>query len=861
MKNKSDYDTPTMAGSASIGIEQEVKVHKSNRHRKNDDLMVVQPDPFEGCHFISPRLEHGPASGAPRLWTLFRLTKDVRTAVLSITALGVLKASINGVPVSGDVLAPGWTDYRFRLLYSQYDVTSLLKRGDNLIDVLLGNGWYRGQLGRPSRRDFYGERLGLLACLHITFVDGQNLTIGSDDTWQASSTSIAADDLYDGCVVDYRREERILGTEIIEIDKHILEKQSFPGIAITETLEPCDISRRHDGSIIVDFGQNIAGWVQLQIHNPVRDQKITVRHAEVLEHGFLSLRPLRSAKATDVYCLSGPENTKLEPIFTFHGFRYISIEGLNEADLEFARAFVVGSHMRRTGWFSCSASLLNKLHENVVWSMRGNFVGIPTDCPQRDERLGWTADIQIFAPTATFLFDCTNLLESWLRDLAVGQLPDGSVPVIIPDIYRRESVATAGWGDAAAVVPWVLYRQTGRTDILLRQFDSMLRWIERALSAAGPDLIWSGGHQYGDWLDPTAPPDDPAAAMTDRDMVATACLYRTLGIVADIADVLEQYNETKRLSSLKDRLFERFQAVFVTSDGRLISESQAAYAIAISYGLLHPRQKQVAGDRLADLVRKAAFTIGTGFLGTPVILDALTITGHHHVAMRLICQTECPSWLFPVTMGATTMWERWDSMLPDGKVNPGEMTSFNHYAFGAVADWMHRHLAGLRMESVGWRSFSVTPALWSGLEFAEARFASPSGMIEARWKYRDNHLDVVVIVPDGVTAEVCLPGETIEFSAGRHRLSRIVPPPIEAGLGLQPMTTRQAIDHELVWNRVKGAVGHFRPNWDEKTLARVAWSYFDMPLADLSRCVGLSIPTTDEAALRRMLEEIQQTCS
>ncbi|MBM7049207.1 alpha-L-rhamnosidase [Rhizobium lusitanum] len=861
MKNTSDHDMPIFAGNPDPSNGQAAVADKHDACRQADTATAAKPDPFDGCHVISPRLEHDLSSGAPRFRKEFTLDREVRSAVLSITALGLFRANINGTPVSEDVIAPGWTDYRYRLLYSQYDVASLLKQGRNYIDVLLGNGWYRGQLGRPARRDLYGPRLGLLAALEVTFADGQTIAIGSDDTWQASSTAIAADDLYDGCVIDYRRHERLLGTDTIDIDRTILKMQSFAGIAVTETLAPVEIIRQQDGSIIIDFGQNIVGWVKLQIRNPSRDRNITVRHAEVLEHGALSTRPLRAAKATDSYYLSGPENTTLEPAFTFHGFRYIGVEGLQEDELEEVQAIVVGSAMRRTGWFSCSDPMLNRLHENVVWSMRGNFLGIPTDCPQRDERLGWTADIQVFAPTASFLFDCTELLDSWLCDLMASQLPDGSVPVVIPDIYRRTSVATAGWGDAATIVPWVLYRHSGRPDILLRQFNSMKRWIDRALKAAGPKLIWSGGHQYGDWLDPTAPPDDPAAAMTDRDLVATACLYRSISIAADVAAVLTLRDEAGRLARLGNDVFERFQATFVTPDGRLTSESQASYAIAISYGLLREHQLQTAGNRLADLVRRAAFTIGTGFLGTPVILDALAVTGHQNVAMRLLNQTECPSWLFPVTMGATTMWERWDSMLPDGSVNPGEMTSFNHYAFGAVADWMHRYLAGLRMESPGWYSFSVTPALWSGLSFAEARFESPAGSIVTRWKYHDNRLDVSVGVPDGATADICLPGETINLSAGRHSFSRIMAPPVEEAGGTLPVTTRQAIDREDVWRRVGNAVGRFRPDWSAKVLARSAWPYLDLPLADLSRCVGLSIPTAEETALRRMLEEIQELCS
>lgn len=819
-------------------------------------LSVGNDDPFAGCDLIGPSRAKDLSAGAPRLSKQFLVDGEIASAILSITALGLYKAEINGVRVGDDVLAPGWTDYRYRLMYSQYDVSKHISTGRNTIDVLLGNGWYRGKLGRPSRRDFYGDRLGLLASLKITLQSGKVIIVTSDESWTASSSFIQSDDLYDGCALDFRHEPQALGVEKIAFDTTILERQNFPGITVTQMRHGNALGTQDDGSLLFDFGQNLVGWVKLSLKNPESGRKIVVRHAETLENGRLALRPLRDAKATDTYYLSGPDDSILAPEFTFHGFRYASIDGVREDEIATIEAVVMGSAMNRTGWFSCSNSLLNKLHENVVWSLRGNFVGIPTDCPQRDERLGWTADIQVFAPTALYLYNCMDLLESWLQDLTLSQCPDGSVPVIVPDIYRRQSVATAGWGDAATIVPWVLYNHSGREEILASQFDTMLRWLERIERSTGPDLIWRGGHQYGDWLDPTAPPDDPAAAMTDRDLVATACFYRSAKIVADCARTLDREVDEKRLRDLSYRIFDRFHATFVTREGRLTSETQAAYAIAISYGLLHGKQMQHAGHRLADLVRKTGFTIATGFLGTPVILDALTATGNEHVAMRLLTQTQCPSWLYPVTMGATTMWERWDSMLPDGTVNPGEMTSFNHYAFGAVADWMHRNLAGLRSESVGWKTFSVTPPTWSGLSQAEAQFDSPSGSISASWHYGDGQLHVRISVPEGTSAVVNLPQESIALRPGTHSLSRILDFANGSSVAHSLLLTRAAIDDEETWDRVEVAIRESRPLWTSKQIATAAFPYLDRPLEELSRCVGLSIPTIEEDRLRIRLRDI-----
>ncbi len=409
--------------------------------------------------------------------------------------------------------------------------------------------------------------------------------------------------------------------------------------------------------------------------------EVIVRHAEVLEDDELGIRPLRAAKATDTYLVAGSGEEILEPALTFHGFRYAEVTGVPELRSEDIDAVVVGSDLRRTGWFTSSHELLNRFHDNVVWSMRGNFLDVPTDCPQRDERLGWTGDIQVFAPTAMFLFDTAGFLSSWLGDLRAEQHPDGSVPFVVPDVLRDHSPAAAAWGDAATIVPWVLYQRTGDRGILARQLPSMCRWVDKVAELAGPDLLWSGGFQFGDWLDPTAPPDHPGKAKADPDVIATAYLARSAQIVATAARVLHRLDVADQYAALARAVRTSFAHAYVTPGGRVLSDAQTVYALAIMWDLLpSEEQRDEAGRRLADLVRESGYRISTGFVGTPLVADALTTTGHADVAYRLLLQTECPSWLYPVTMGATTIWERWDSMLPDGSINPGEMTSFNHYA-------------------------------------------------------------------------------------------------------------------------------------------------------------------------------------
>jgi alpha-L-rhamnosidase len=447
--------------------------------------------------------------------------------------------------------------------------------------------------------------------------------------------------------------------------------------------------------------------------------------------------------------------------------------------------------------------MLNRLHENVIWGMRGNFVDVPTDCPQRDERLGWTGDIQVFSPSASFLFDSAGFLGSWLADLAAEQDEQGGVPFVVPDVLGSSfgAPAAAAWGDAAAIVPWVLYERFGDAGILATQFDSMRAWVDREAALAGPDLIWSGGFQFGDWLDPTAPPQAPFEAKADPDVAATACFARSAEVVGLAAAVLGRTEIAQQYTELAQAVRVAFAGEFVTAGGRVLSDAATVYAQAIVWGLLpEAEQRRRAGDRLADLVRTSGFRISTGFIGTPLITDALTATGHADVAYRLLLQKGCPSWLYAVTMGATTIWERWDSMLPDGRINPGQMTSFNHYALGAVADWLHRTVAGLAPAAPGYREIVVRPVLGSGLTSASARHRTPYGMAEAGWERRGDEVRLAVTVPVGSTATVHLPGrvDPVQVAHGTHRWSVV----IEDDENHDLATVRNLMDHETVWTQV-----------------------------------------------------------
>ncbi|WP_338117984.1 glycoside hydrolase family 78 protein [Streptomyces coryli] len=765
---------------------------------------LLRPEDWT-ARFITPR-DHGALDApAPELLRTFTVRPGVASARLYATAHGLYTASLNASRIGDQVLAPGWTSYRHRLRYQTYDVTGLLREGENTLAAVLGNGWYRGYLGWWGARAHYGDRLALLAQLEIRYRDGTVDVIGTDEDWRARDSAILADDLYNGQRTDLRHapgaatgKVEVLSTREAPLDR--LVAPVGPPVRVTEVLPAVEVLQSPSGRTLVDFGQNVVGWVRLRVRGATGGQEVTVRHAEVLEDGELCTRPLRTADATDSYLLTEADELILEPSFTFHGFRYAEITGMTGLRPEDLQAVVTGSELRRTGWFSCSDPELTQFHENVVRSTLGNFLDVPTDCPQRDERMGWTGDIQIFAPTAAFLFDTAGFLSNWLRDLTADQHADGAVPWVIPDVLGTEVPAAAAWGDAAAVVPWVLHERYGDVGVLERQYASARAWVDKAASLTTGG-VWAEGFQFGDWLDPAAPPDDPFAARTPPDVVATACLARCADLVARTARVLSRTEDAATYATLANRTRQAFTRAFVTEAGRILGDSPTAYAIALEWDLLPTAgQRTAAGDRLADLVRTNGFHIATGFVGTPLMTDALTNAGHPELAHRLLLSKTCPSWLYPVTMGATSVWERWDSMLPDGTVNPGQMTSFNHYALGAVADWMHRTVAGLAPAEPGYRRITVRPQPPGTLTHASARHLTPYGEASVSWRRADGRFHLEVVVPPGASASVYLPGGEHSPESVSHGTSRWATDDPDARERSRVTTVRELIDDRAHWD-------------------------------------------------------------
>ncbi|WP_347103705.1 family 78 glycoside hydrolase catalytic domain [Microbacterium sp. 4R-513] len=542
--------------------------------------------------------------------TEFSVRPGLVRARLYATAHGVYQAEINGRRVGDDVLSPGWTVYRERLRYYTYDVTDLLETGDNAIGAWLGDGWYRGRLGwRGGFRNLSGDDLSFLGQLELTYDDGTRTVVATDTTWKAALSPILASGLYDG--EDYDAREELPGwsragfddsawgrVQLRRRDPATLVAPTAPPVRVTQDVHAVAVLTTPSGRRILDFGQNLVGVVRLR-GSAAAGTTVTLRTAEVLQDGELYTRPLREAKSTDRYTFAGrPQGEEWEPRFTFHGFRYAEVDGW-PGDLDAAVADgalvarVLHSDLERTGWFEASDPLLGRLHENIVWGMRGNFVDVPTDCPQRDERLGWTGDIQVFAPTASFLYDCSGMLSGWLRDLEAEQLPDGTVPWFVPvipaDTMWTPQRPGAAWGDAATVVPWTLYERFGDLGVLRAQFESARKWVDLQADIAGPSRLWDSGYQLGDWLDPAAPPQDPADGRTDRYLVATAYFALSAELVSRMADALGETAMAAHYATLAGEVRSAFVARYVDDDGRMASDAQTAYAIALRFELL-PRR-------------------------------------------------------------------------------------------------------------------------------------------------------------------------------------------------------------------------------------------------------------------------------
>ncbi|KAL4997534.1 bacterial alpha-L-rhamnosidase-domain-containing protein [Aspergillus recurvatus] len=733
----------------------------------------------------------------------FDVDDDILSARLYITALGVYEAEINGQPVGDHVLAPGWQSYTHRHEYNTYDVTDLLRAGDNTIGVTVGEGWYAGALSWLMTRDIYGDTLGFLSLLSITTADGETIYVPSDETWQSSTGPIIASEIYNGETYDSTQDiegwsqpgfdpSSWLGTHEVAFNKSVLAAPDAPPVRRIEERRLESVFKSASGKTVLDFGQNLVGWLRVRVKGP-RGSTISFVHTEVMENGEVATRPLRNAKATDNLTLSGEEQ-EWEPSFTFHGFRYVQVTGWpqeTELNADSVTAIVINSDMEQTGFFNCSDPLLNKLHENIIWSMRGNFLSIPTDCPQRDERLGWTGDIHAFARTANFIYDTAGFLRGWLRDAYSEQLENNCMscpflvipiltdtdapPYVIPNVLGP-STPTSIWGDAIVSVPWDLFQTYGDKAMLSEQYAGATAWLDKGVLRNEVGLWNRSTFQYADWLDPLAPPDDPGAATTNKYLVSDAYLIHSTELVANISAYLGRRDNAEKYAADRANLTRAFQKSWISANGTVANETQTGLTLPLYFKLFQqPEHYTAAASRLVDIITENDYKVGTGFAGTHILGHTLSAYNASSTFYNTLLQEDVPGWLFQVLMNGTTTWERWDSMLANGSVNPGEMTSFNHYAVGSAGAWMHENIGGLKPIEPGWRRFAVDVRVGGGLSSAQERFLSPYGVVESSWRVSRGRFVLSVRVPPNSEAVVSLPGvprggrKEVVVGSGVHR--------------------------------------------------------------------------------------------
>jgi alpha-L-rhamnosidase len=734
----------------------------------------------------------------------FDVERPVAAARLHATAQGVYEAFLNAGRVGDAELTPGYTQYDARLQVQTYDVTAAIRAGRNALAVVLADGWFRGQTGVTRAADQWGTRLAVLAQLQLQHDDGSVTVVGTGPGWRSGQGHVVAADLIAGERWDLRLLPRGWDTPgfddttwddvaVVEHGYAGLVDSPAPPVRRVEELAPVSVTRLPGGAYVVDLGQNINGWIRLTDLGPA-GTTLTLTHGEALgPDGDVTLENLRPdlpflphplpAGQVDAVVSAGVPGDAFEPRRTTHGFRYVRVEGHpGDLTVDDVRGVVVHTDLRRTGWFSCSDERVDRLHEAAVWSFRDNACDIPTDCPHR-ERHGWTGDWQLFVPTAAFLYDVAGFSTKWLRDVAADQWPDGTVANVSPtprNEGRDGPIAflngSAGWGDAAVIVPWELYRAYGDVQVLDELWPTMVRWLDRAERMAREDrhparaarrpepapherYLWDTGFHWGEWLEPgegPGPMEQFVAA--DKGDVATAFLAHSAGLMARIAELLGRDDDAARYADLAGHVRTAWQAEYLDADGRLTPDTQANHVRALAFDLVPEELRPVVAERLVELIGKAGTHLGTGFLATPFLLPVLADAGHLDLAYELLLRDDEPSWLLMVDRGATTVWERWDGVDDEGV--PHE--SLNHYSKGAVVSFLHRYTAGIELLEPAYRRFRVRPRPGGGLTSAEAAHESPYGRIESAWRIEGDAFELRVVVPAGTAAEIVLPGGSVD---------------------------------------------------------------------------------------------------
>ena len=716
---------------------------------------------------------------SPYLRKEFPLDKPVRKARLYATARGVYELHLNGSRVGDDVLAPGWTDYDRRVQYQVYDVTRLLAEGQNALGTLLGDGWYAGFVGfDPKHRGaHYGARPQVLAQLELEYEDGSWQSISTDGSWKCSEGPILFSDLLIGESYDARKEmpgwdepgfddSAWYAVGVEELGNTNLVAQPDEGVRVTEELEAKSVTEPRDDVYVFDMGRNMVGWVRLKVEGEAGTE-VTLRHAEALNpDGTIYTTNLRAARATDRYVLKGEGEEVYEPSFTFHGFRYVEVTGYPGEPAPVAiTGRVVHSATPPTGSFDCSSAMVNELQENIVWGQRGNFLSIPTDCPQRDERLGWTGDAQVFVRTASFNMDVAAFFEKWMVDVEDAQSPEGAFPDVAPLLKGSGLMdlrwGAPAWGDAGIIVPWTIYRTYDDTRIVERHYDAMARWMEY-LHEANPDLIRKNrmGNNYGDWL-------SPKGDHTPKDLLATAYWAHDAKLLAEMAEVTGRHEDAREYRSLNEQIKAAFNEAYVSPNGRIEGDTQTCYLLALHMNLLPEELRPAATEHLVRTIERENWHLSTGFVGVGYLCPVLTEAGRTDVAYRLLGNETYPSWGYTIKNGATTIWERWDGWTEENGFQSPNMNSFNHYSLGSVGEWLYRYVAGIDLGEAGYRHVVIRPHPGGGLTHARGEYDSVRGRISSSWRIEDGLFSLEVLVPPNASATVHVPSTEGVSEGGR----------------------------------------------------------------------------------------------
>ena len=725
--------------------------------------------------------------------TEFSLTHRVKRATLTITSIGNYSAYINGRRVGDGVLTPGFTSYKNRVLYQTYNVTDMLVK-NNEVNIGVGRGWAIRCVGTEKTNNYFAEKTYLIASFDIEYENGTRKTVVTDRSWKAYTSIVTFTDIYHGETQDLALPITLIGNAKEEEYKTNLVKQDGEWIREQERLRPIKLIRTPNGETVIDFGQNMTGYVEIKARGE-RGGRIVIRHAEVLDKdGNFYTANLRSARSENTYVLSG-EDDLFKPIYTFQGFRYIQLVEypFDTVDLGDFTAVAVYSDMKRIGDFKCGNEKINQLYHNIIWGQRSNFLDIPTDCPQRDERLGWTGDAQVFCRTASINYDTKRFYAKWLADVALEQTEDGAVYGIVPHCFdgNAKTNVSAAWGDAACIMPWELYTAYGDRALLKKHFPMMKKWVNYLHGAGPEEYLWLGGRHYGDWLAMDAGEDSYVGA-TSNDLIASAFFAYSTELLIKAGEAIgEDVSEYRMLYKKVVKAFREYfmengmpkEELPLTENSRTKHSqtdtvrrgiTQTAIVLILKFGLYKKGEEEALIEKLCELIRNFDGMMSTGFVGTPYVLHVLSDFGKVDVAYSLLMQEKNPSWLYSVTHGATTMWEHWNSLKEDGSFWDPAMNSFNHYAYGAVYDWIFGVSLGIKPTEAGYKSVSIKPHPNKALGFAEASIETKYGKIRSYWYYKDGAIYYEVDVPRDITATVVLPsGYTERVSGGTFHFSEM----------------------------------------------------------------------------------------